>query len=162
MSRVHVSAGDAGFPAGIDEGWVRAVCDAVLARLGRAGSELGVVLGDDAFVRALNAEWRGIDSTTDVLSFPQNEFPDGPNTLRPGPAVLGDVAISVDVAARQAAEQGHGLRSELAVLLVHGICHLLGWDHEDPDDAPAMRAVEARLLADVGEAAPGLIERAGA
>ncbi len=159
---IHVTAGDAGFPDGVDEGWVRAVCDSALARLDRRGSEIGVALVDDAFIRALNAEWRGIDAATDVLSFPQHEFPDGPNTLRPGAALLGDVAISVDVAGRQAAEQGHGLRTELAVLLVHGICHLLGWDHEDPDDAAEMREVEARLLHDIGEAAPGLIERAGA
>lgn len=129
--------------------WARAA----LHEAGVSGSELSVVVGDDAFVRGLNAEWRGKDSPTDVLSFPQ-DGPDGP--------LLGDVVISVQTAARQASEHGHDLDTELAVLLVHGICHLLGHDHHEPEQTAAMRRAEARLLAALDVGGAGLVGRTGA
>lgn len=86
-----------------------------------AAAELSVVLCSDAHIRKLNAQWRGKDVATDVLSFPQDD---------PDRVVLGDIVISVDTAARQAAERHLELRDELRILLVHGVLHLLGYDHE--------------------------------
>ena len=101
--------------------------------------ELSVALCDDEHIRALNKEWRGKDSATDVLSFPADSFGDV--------VVLGDCVISVDTARRQAAEVGHGLLDECRVLLVHGLLHLCGFDHEEGDAAAAeMARVEDELL----------------
>jgi probable rRNA maturation factor len=124
-----------------------------LALVGRERAELSVLLCDDAFIQPLNAQWRGQDVPTDVLSFPQGEGP--------GPDLLGDVVISVESAERQALEQEHTLQVELEVLLVHGLCHLLGYDHVDPGDARNMRIEEDRLLAALGvSAGSGLVTRA--
>ena len=116
-----------------------------LSALGLPGAELSVVLCDDGFIRALNAQWRQRDVATDVLSFPQ----DGP-----GGPVLGDVVISVETGVRQAEALGHALQHELRVLLIHGLCHLLGHDHHRPEQARKMAALEEELLG-----SPGLILR---
>jgi rRNA maturation RNase YbeY len=118
------------------------------------------VLADDPFVAALNAEWRGVHDTTDVLSFPQEE-PVAPGRFAAPPAVLGDIVISTETAARQAAELGHPLEVELRVLLVHGLLHLVGHDHEGSvAEARRMRAEEARLAAVLGiDPAVALVER---
>lgn len=138
--------------------------DAVMADAGRllhhaelAEAELSLVLCDDAFIRALNRQWRGIDSATDVLSFAMGEGEDSDLNTQ----ILGDIVISLDTAARQAAELGHGVPEEMRVLLVHGFLHLLGYDHIEPDDAAEMAEAEARLLAMLGAAPGGLIARAG-
>jgi probable rRNA maturation factor len=110
-----------------------------------AGSELSVVLTDDRRIQELNREYRGTDAPTDVLSFAQAEgvaFAVGDAVLAP----LGDVIISLDTARRQATEYGLALSDELAHLLVHGILHLLGYDHERARDAKAMRAREDAIL----------------
>ncbi|MBA2321195.1 MAG: rRNA maturation RNase YbeY [Deltaproteobacteria bacterium] len=152
-------AGDA-VPSGVDLVALAGFADRCAAVLGREGSDWSIVLGDDPFLFHLNTEYRSMASATDVLSFPQTEFADGPNQ---GEAPeLGDVVVSVETAARQAAEHGHGLQAELEILVVHGLCHLLGWDHETPDDAQAMRASEARVLHAAGGPAIGLVRRAGA
>src|SRR5574338_1599751 len=93
---------------------------------------------DDAVVRELNRTYRGADATTDVLSFAQGE---GERFARPeGEARhLGDVVISLDTARRQAAEYGQDAQDEVAHLLVHGVLHLLGYDHEREDDERGMR-----------------------
>jgi probable rRNA maturation factor len=106
----------------------------ILEQLDVEGAELSVVLCDDAFIRELNREYRGIDRPTDVLSFPQDEA-DQPAA---GARMLGDVVISLDTAARQAKERRSGTADEVTALLVHGVLHLLGWDHETPADAQAM------------------------
>lgn len=116
---------------------------------GLAEAELSVVLCDDPFIQDLNRAWRKVDAPTDVLSFPQDD-----------PVTLGDVVISVDTAARQAAEQGHPLARELRVLLVHGLLHLLGHDHHTPAEAARMRAEEERLLAGLDGRGEGLVLRA--
>jgi probable rRNA maturation factor len=129
----------------------------LLKALGLPDAELSLLLCDDAFIRGLNLQWRGKDEPTDVLSFAMGEGEDaGLNT-----DVLGDIVISVDTAARQAAEHGHTLDGELRVLLVHGLLHLLGHDHLEPDAAAMMRAKEAELLRVLGEGATGLVDRAG-
>ena len=110
-------------------------------------TELSIVLCDDAFIRPLNRDYREKDSPTDVLSFAQREgavaFEDDP--------VLGDVIISVETAARQAAERGITLLQELRVLLCHGLLHLLGYDHLTEDERAEMEAEERALLQLLGE-----------
>jgi probable rRNA maturation factor len=108
-------------------------------------AELSVVFVDDAAIRALNLEYRDTDAPTDVLSFAQG---DGDAFARPDGAAmhLGDVIISVDTARRQSAEYDVPLQDEVAHLLVHGVLHLLGYDHEDPSDDAQMRSREDAIL----------------
>jgi probable rRNA maturation factor len=132
---------------------------ALLRHLGMPDAELSVVLCDDAFIHDLNRQWRGKDAPTDVLSFAMGEGEDADVN----PDVLGDIVISVDTCARQAAALGHAPERELRVLLVHGLLHLLGYDHEESEaEAAEMRAQEAVLLRVLGEDPTGLVERAGA
>ncbi len=128
---------------------------ALVQALGLDEVELSVVLCDDAYIHQLNEGWRGKDAPTDVLSFPQQE-----GEITGG--VLGDIVISLDTAARQAGAMGHDLPTEVRVLLVHGLCHLLGHDHKQDDHAAEMARLEARLLGVLGvpEASRGLIHRA--
>ena len=111
------------------------------------------MLAGDAAVRRLNREWRGVDKATDVLSFPAD--PDQPRLPRE-PRFLGDIVIATGVARRQAAAARHAYGTELKVLALHGLLHLLGYDHETDDGR--MRRVEARLRRKGGLPA-GLIER---
>ena len=104
-------------------------------------AELSLLVVSDRRIRALNREWRGRDRATDVLSFSQQE---GPGRVPDG--LLGDVVISVDTAARQAAERGESLGRESDRLLVHGVLHLLGYDHErSPREARRMQRRERAL-----------------
>jgi len=119
------------------------IATAILACLERSAADLSVMLVDDLRMRELNREWRGKDSTTDVLSFSQLE---GAPVTSPA-VMLGDVVVSVDVLRRQAADGGWTVEEELARLLLHGVLHLLGFDHEEEDDARAMRAEEGRVVA---------------
>lgn len=98
---------------------------------------------DDAQMRRLNRDWRGKDAPTDVLSFRYGE--DGGGELPAGLDLEGEILISVETAARQAAAAGHGLAEEVSVLAIHGLCHILGMDHEADAEAAAMAAVEAPL-----------------
>jgi probable rRNA maturation factor len=109
----------------------------VLARLDVPAAEVGVLLCDDATIRSLNREFRGKDRPTDVLSFPAGFAQED------GPPYLGDVAISLETAAHQAAEVGVATETELRTLLVHGILHLAGYDHESDDGE--MARLEATL-----------------
>jgi probable rRNA maturation factor len=119
--------------------------------------EVHVLLADDATLRRLNRTFLGKNKATDVLSFPA-----GPTTVffgEPGaPELAGDLAISVEAAARQAAQYGHRLRDEVRVLLLHGVLHLAGFDHEA--DSGEMAAREAELRRKLG-LTKGLIARAG-
>ena len=110
------------------------------------GAEWSIVLADDAFVRDLNARWRGKDGPTNVLSFPT----DGAARDH----ALGDVIVAWETSAREAAERGWAMPDYLAHLLVHGLCHLLGLDHDTDAAAEAMEAIEARALARLGIASP--------
>lgn len=112
----------------------------VLAVSGRRGWEVSVVLVGDPEIRSLNRRWRRLDRATDVLSFPC-----GPS---PGPGkVLGDVVISVPRAEAQSRRFRVTLARELQRLLVHGILHLMGYDHKTAPERREMRALEERLLA---------------
>jgi probable rRNA maturation factor len=123
----------------------------LLAALGHSDSDLSVAFVDDERMRELNRDWRGKDRPTDVLSFSQLEGED-----MPGEAVLlGDVVVSVDTLQRQAREGGWTDEEELVRLLLHGLLHLLGHDHEDEEDAAAMRAEEKRLVAVLADAGLG-------
>lgn len=146
---------------GIDRGALERDGEQILRALGFSLAELSVVLCDDAFIRPLNREWRNKDKATDVLSFPQEDAL-APGRFATPPAVLGDVIISTETAQRQAAELGHDLSVEIRALLVHGVLHLVGYDHEDPEDEGRMRAEEVRVLDLIGvERAAALVERAG-
>lgn len=137
---------------------VRADATRLLERVDFAHGELSLVLCDDAFIHALNRAWRHVDAPTDVLSFAMHEGEDADLHGE----LLGDIVISLDTAARQAAERGHGLRDEVRVLLVHGLLHLLGYDHETDDAALAeMAEAEGRLLGQLHWTGAGLIAAAG-
>lgn len=119
--------------------------------------ELSIVLTGDAQVHELNRVWRGKDAPTDVLSFSQIEDVDaaGFTAINAAQPVWGDVVISYDTAARQARTYGHSLAYEVRVLLVHGILHLLGYDHEQGEpQAERMRAEEQRILQAMRAAVP--------
>lgn len=117
-----------------------AVCAALESEGVDPAAEVSVLLTTDPMIQSLNARYRGIDQSTDVLSFCQHSHED----LRPFPGqplLLGDIVISVDTAARQAVERSHSLQKELAVLAVHGALHLLGYDDAT---AAADRKMQAR------------------
>ncbi|MEN6413328.1 MAG: rRNA maturation RNase YbeY [Veillonellales bacterium] len=115
-----------------------------------ADTEVSVVLVDDAAIRELNRTYRGKDCATDVLSFALNEG-DEPEVIDgPGETLLGDIVISLPTAARQAAEYNHSLERELAFLTVHGMLHLLGYDHLKEADRQEMRGEEEHILGLLG------------
>jgi probable rRNA maturation factor len=126
----------------MDLDWLEGTARQSLGFLGLEDTELSLVLCDDAFIQDLNRDYRGKDTPTDVLSFSQRE---GEDADLEDP-VLGDVVISLSTAMRQAEELGHTVETELVVLLVHGILHLLGHDHERPEEARVMADAEAELL----------------
>ncbi|MEZ4279494.1 MAG: rRNA maturation RNase YbeY [Myxococcota bacterium] len=127
--------------ARLDLALLRRRAVAILKAAGQARSELSIALVDDAAIGALNAQYRGKPRPTDVLSFSlvEGDFADRRGRL------LGDVVISVDTAARQASERRRSLDDTVAKLLVHGVLHLLGHDHEADDEARRMRAEERRI-----------------
>lgn len=108
------------------------------------GGEVALLLADDAALQTLNGQWRGKDKPTNVLSFP---------AAAPGP-MLGDIALSYDTLAREAADKGASLADHAAHLIVHGLLHLHGYDHEADDEAEEMEALERRILEDLGIADP--------
>lgn len=114
-----------------------------------AAGTLTLVITSDRRIRRLNRLWRGLDTATDVLSFPAGADP-GPERH------LGDLVVSRDTAARQARQEGHALATELRVLALHGLLHLLGYDHER--DSGRMARIERKLRRQGGLPA-GLIER---
>ena len=117
--------------------------------------ELSVLLTGDEAVRALNAEWRGKDKPTNVLSFPMAEASDLQSANFPGPEILlGDIVLAHGVCAAEAAEKGIGVEDHAAHLVVHGTLHLLGCDHHDDAEAADMEAREVRALARLGIANP--------
>jgi len=125
----------------VDVARLRRRAGAILRSTGEARSELSIALVDDAAIEVLNGRWRGKRRPTDVLSF---SLVEGEHADRRG-RLLGDVVISVETAARQARARRRGLDETVARLLVHGVLHLLGHDHEDDDDARRMQAEERRI-----------------
>ena len=132
---------------------IRERAQRLLDALGLTDSELSLLLTDDEEIHQLNRDFRSVDAPTDVLSFALNE----PSELRDGfDGMLGDVVISVETAERQAQDhyhqdrlERHGawtLADEVSFLLVHGLLHLIGYDHEDDDQTEKMKAKEMELF----------------
>lgn len=112
-------------------------------------AELSILLVDMPYMAKLNQHWMGGDGPTDVLAFPMEEgtIDTGPQDLSGGePTLLGDVVLCPEVADRQAVQAGHSAADELHLLTVHGVLHLLGYDHAEPEDEREMFALQAKLL----------------
>jgi len=109
-------------------------------------AELSVLLIDEAAMTALHVQWMDEPGPTDVLAFPMDELRPAEADEEPAEGLLGDVVICPQVAAGQAVSAGHALGQELGLLLTHGILHLLGFDHAEPDDHRAMFDLQQRLL----------------
>lgn len=145
---------------------VSAGCDSVVRAVSAALEEdgidgsLNILFTDKEEIQRLNREYRGQDSETDVLSFPQNElimplcrYPQPPALERDpetGETVLGDIAICLARAEEQAKEYGHSVLRELCFLAVHGACHLLGYSHSDPRQEREMADKQERILNKLG------------
>ena len=120
----------------INEGQLESQLARILEQLGKTDCELSLLLTNDIEIQALNRQYREIDQPTDVLSFPQDE--DAVNES--GAALLGDVVISVETATRQAEDHHLSFNEELILLAIHGILHLLDYDHErSQEDARIMQ-----------------------
>jgi probable rRNA maturation factor len=121
------------------------LAQAILSSVGEKTADLGVMLIGDRSMRRLNRQYRKKDRTTDVLAFSMREGP-GPSSV-----LIGDVVISVPTAAKQAGQAGRSLDEELTVLLIHGILHLCGYDHErSKRDARRMQEREQWVLRRLG------------
>lgn len=120
-------------------------CAAVFAELGIAdpASELSLVFTDDASIRILNRDWRGKDKATNVLSFPAFKMAIGD----PLPPMLGDIILAFETVSAEAALEGKPFAHHLIHLIVHGLLHLLGHDHENDADADEMEGLERKVLA---------------
>lgn len=114
----------------------------------QSSSELGIILVDNEYIQDLNLKYRGIDQPTDVLSFAMNEeMADSPAfNAQDEPVLLGDVFVSVERAVEQAESYGHSFSRELCYLGTHGLLHLLGYDHQVPEETELMRAEEEKIL----------------
>lgn len=107
---------------------------------------IGLTFCDDDAIRAINAEYRGIDRATDVLSFPLYERDDEIELFDDELSPFGDIVLSVPHAIAQAEEYGHSVEREVCYLVVHGLMHLAGYDHIEPEGKIEMRAEEEALL----------------
>lgn len=148
------------WPASVD--WAQlahratAAAQAVVPELANPRLSVSLVFTDDAEVHALNAEWRGKDKPTNVLSFPMLTRAELVALRRDGPPeLLGDLALASQTCAREAADKAIALTDHAAHLIVHGLLHLAGYDHEtSPQDARAMETLEIKALALMGIADP--------
>ena len=111
-------------------------------------AELSMVLLDTDAMADLHMRWMDLPGPTDVMSFPMDELEPGgrPDAPDPGPSMLGDIVLCPQFAEKQAAAAGHSLGQELALLTVHGVLHLLGYDHAEPDEEKEMFGLQRRLL----------------
>jgi probable rRNA maturation factor len=161
-STIAVTVGTNGWRTALGD--PEALCrEAVAAALAEAVSgrwlaeaEVSLLLSDDATVRRLNADWRGHDRPTNVLSFPAlglvpGAWPDRPPAM---PPFLGDIVLALETVRREADGEGKPLPTHLSHLVVHGTLHLLGYDHEREADAVVMEGLERRILAGLGVADP--------
>ncbi|TPI31077.1 rRNA maturation RNase YbeY [Mesorhizobium sp. B3-2-1] len=140
---ISVEAGDWPDEASLARLVDRAV-DAAFAETGATGrSELSVVFSDDAHIRSLNADWRGKDKPTNVLSFPAFPHVKG----GPLPPMLGDILLAAETVAREAALEDKPLENHICHLVIHGLLHLMGHDHETDAEAEEMEAIERAALA---------------
>ena len=135
------------------EGLVQAAVTATLTMSGHAELDCGIAIlfTDDDEIAAINAEWRGKDKPTNVLSFP---IPEDMPVPAGEPRSLGDIVLAHGVIAREAEEQGKTLHDHATHLIVHGTLHLLGFDHETDGEAEEMEALETRILKGLGISDP--------
>jgi probable rRNA maturation factor len=124
---------------------LRAVAETTLRQEGVAG-EVTLVITDDAGIQALNRDFLDIDAPTDVLAFSAREDTGAFVVAPEASGYLGDVIVSYPRAAAQAGEQGHPVEQELALLVVHGVLHLLGYDHAEAEEQALMWARQAAIL----------------
>jgi len=141
---------DPGFARQVDGSSLQAAATVALSHSGApAGAALTLVITGDEAIRQLNRQFRQVDSPTDVLAFPAAAdvpFVEAPDQ----PLYLGDAIISYPRASAQAAEAGHSVKTELALLAVHGTLHLLGYDHATPEEKAVMWAAQEAILAELG------------
>jgi probable rRNA maturation factor len=126
---------------------ISAAAEVADADVGEA--ELAIMLTDDTGIRTLNNNWRGVDKPTNVLSFPALQ-PTGPQDADDPPRMLGDIAIAFETLRREADEEAKPFDHHLSHLAIHGFLHLIGYDHENEDDAEEMEALEREILAQLG------------
>lgn len=130
---------------------VNDITSATLKHLKKKGSyEISLTIVNDKTIHKYNKEYRGVDRPTDVISFAFNDSDDGIVLDKNMPNVLGDIIISIDTAKRQAVSYGHSLKRELSFLYVHGLLHLLGYDHMKPKDEKIMFALQDEILNKLG------------
>jgi probable rRNA maturation factor len=149
LEEIEISVAEE-FRGVVDEDRVRRATQAVLKAEGVVPPyEVGLVFTDSETVKQLNRDYRGVDEPTDVLAFnmlPQKAGDDSFVLPPDGVTRLGEIIISYPQAVEQAREQGHSPKKELALLVIHGILHLLGYDHVEPEEEAKMRAREKELL----------------
>lgn len=133
--------------------WDRDLADPHIVRAATAAlagfdgaAEISVLLTDDEAMAALNAQWRGKEGPTNVLSFPGEDGPSVPG----GPVFLGDIVLAFETLEREAAGDGKPFSDHLAHLVVHGVLHLRGYDHDTDDEAAEMEALETEMLVALG------------
>ena len=132
----------------VDEAELAGICRFVLGQMDvNPMAELSVLCVDVEYMSSLHERWMGEKGPTDVLAFPMDELdtarPDDPD---PGPALLGDVVLCPAVAVRQARAAGHTMDDELVLLATHGVLHLLGYDHMEPEDEKEMFGLQSELI----------------
>ena len=142
---------DDGFEGCPEADWLRGIAEqALVVQDAGSDAELGLVIIGQEKVRQLNRSYRGQDEPTDVLAFAGREEAEGefPPFIAPPDGVthLGEVVISYPQAVAQAGEQQHSVKRELAILIIHGVLHLLGFDHDKPELEREMKAREAEIL----------------
>lgn len=140
---MSVEAGDWPDEAALTRLVDRAVSAAFAETAAAGPSELSIVFSDDAHIRTLNVGWRGKDKATNVLSFPAFPFPRGGKL----PPMLGDIVLAAETVAREAALEDKPFENHITHLVIHGLLHLLGYDHETDAEAEEMEAIERSALA---------------
>jgi len=138
--------------AGLDAGWMQSVIETVLSSENTPpNAEISLVITGQSRIQELNRDYRGKDQPTDVLSFAMSEQQEGDDPVAfinppDGLIHLGEVIISYPQALIQAGECGHSIKREMAALIVHGVLHIRGYDHEVAEMEPAMKARESLLM----------------
>lgn len=131
--------------SGVDGRALKSAMRSLLTAIGEQRAAISLTLVNDQTIRGINREHRGKDKPTDVLSFPLE-----PGDLGETERLLGDIVISIDTARRQAAEYDATLQQEVERLMIHGLLHVVGHDHEEPAERRAMEREERRLAAAIG------------
>ena len=147
---IAFAANAEGWPDGLEPKAEAAILEALRqSKAAVAGiAEVAVVHLDDAEQRELNRQWRGIDKSTNVLSFPQLE------PFTPVLGLIGDITLARETVAKEAEEMGIAFEAHFTHLVVHGFLHLLGYDHIEDDEAAMMEGLETKILATLGIADP--------